>query len=66
MFERTQHIAQSPAAGGTVGGSTVLFGWFSDLATVAEQVGMIIGTLFTICLFSHWLYKRVKEFKSSK
>ena len=54
---------QPPLAGYTVGGGTFVFGWWSNLVTLAEQVGMVVGAIFTCCLFSHWLFKRWQEWR---
>lgn len=64
LFEQVQEIAQKPATGLSVGGGTAAFGWLSDLATTAEQIGMIAGCVLTVCLLADFLYKKLKVWRA--
>jgi len=64
LFEQVQQIAQKPATGVSVGSGTVAFGWLSDLASTAEQIGMIAGCILTVGLLYDFLSKKWKLWRA--
>jgi hypothetical protein len=64
MKQAAQEVIQAPITGLTVGTSTVGFGVISDLATTAEQIGMIAGCILSVCLLGDWIYKKWKLWRA--
>lgn len=63
ILHKADNLAQNPISGSIVGGGTATYGLLSDLATISEQIGMIAGALLTLCLLSHFIYKRYVDFR---
>ena len=53
-----QELIQAPATGLLVGGGTATFGFLNDLASTAEQIGMIAGAALTVGLLLQFIYKQ--------
>jgi len=61
-MERIQQTTL-PIGGLATGAGTATFAKLSELATVAEQVGMIAGCILTLCLLADFAWKKIKALR---
>lgn len=62
----TTEVVQKDAVPITLGGGMIVFPSLSEVATKAEQIGMILGVVLLLVTISHriWIWRRdIKESK---
>lgn len=61
MIQRSAQLIDKDGVALTIGGGTVAYSWLNEVATVAEQIGMIAGCLLVVVTLIHKIYNIIRK-----